>query len=53
MNIKELNYAQKKTGEELQLYLHFKKRGFSTPNNRGKGSYSRKLKHKQKQNNSF
>lgn len=52
MNIKELNYTQKKAGEELQLYLHFKKRGFSISPNKGKGSYSRKIKHKG-ENNSF
>ena len=34
--------------EELQLFLHFKKRGFKIENKKGKGSYSRKQKHKQK-----
>lgn len=37
----------KKSGEELQLYLHFKKRGFALKNKKGKGSYNRKQKHKQ------
>lgn len=36
----------KKTSEELQQYLHFKKRGFAVNNKKGKGSYSRKTKHK-------
>ena len=31
----------KKTGEELQQYLHFRKRGASKPK-KGKGSYDRK-----------
>lgn len=32
----------KKSPEELQLYLHFKKRGFVKKNKKGKGSYNRK-----------
>ena len=36
----------KKTPEELEKYLHFKKRGFAVNNKKGKGSYSRKTKHK-------
>ena len=35
----------KKSPEELQLYLHFKKRGFAIKNKKGKGSYSRHQKH--------
>lgn len=35
----------KKSPEELQLYLHFKKRGFIIENKKGKGSYVRKPKH--------
>lgn len=31
----------KKDGEELQLYLHFKKRGGSVPPKKGKGSFDR------------
>lgn len=31
----------KKTGEELQQYLHFRKRGSVVENKRGKGSYNR------------
>lgn len=37
----------KKTPEELQEYLKFKKRGFKLKNKKGKGSYQRKEKHKQ------
>lgn len=33
--------------EELQLYLHFKKRGFKLENKKGKGSYKRNPKHKE------
>lgn len=36
----------KKSPEELQLYLHFKKRGFAIMNKKGKGSYKRKSKHR-------
>lgn len=36
----------KKTPEELEKYLHFKKRGFAVNSKKGKGSYSRKTKHK-------
>lgn len=38
--------ALKKSPEELQQYLHFKKRGFAVPSKKGKGSYTRKRKHK-------
>ena len=38
----------KKSPEELQQYFHFKKRGFAIENKKGKGSYSRKKKHKNK-----
>lgn len=31
----------KKTGEELQQYLHFRKRGSAVRNKKGKGSYNR------------
>jgi hypothetical protein len=31
----------KKTGEELQQYLHFRKRGSVVENKNGKGSYNR------------
>ena len=33
--------ANKKTGEELQMYLHFRKRGGKVPAKKGKGSYNR------------
>lgn len=36
----------KKTGEELQQYLQFKKRGSKVENRKGKGSYKRKPKHR-------
>jgi hypothetical protein len=36
----------KKPPEELEQYLHFKKRGFAIDNKKGKGSYTRKTKHK-------
>lgn len=35
----------KKSPEELQLYMHFKKRGFKIENKKGKGSYKRRPKH--------
>lgn len=35
-------YAQKMSPEELQMYMHFKKRGFFVPPKKGKGSYDRK-----------
>jgi hypothetical protein len=39
----------KKTGDELQGYFHFKKRGGAPRIKKGKGSkYSRKVKHKNK-----
>ena len=34
--------AYKKVGEELQQYLHFRKRGSVVENKKGKGSYNRK-----------
>lgn len=37
--------AYKKTGEELQQYLHFRKRGGKVENKKGKGSYKRRQKH--------
>ena len=38
----------KMTEEELQQYLIFKNKGSVIPNKKGKGSYSRKVKHKNK-----
>lgn len=35
----------KKSPEELQLFLHFKKRGFKIENKKGKGSYERRPKY--------
>lgn len=37
----------KKTGEELQEYLRFRRRGSKVEPKKGKGSYSRKQKHKE------
>ena len=34
----------KKTPEELELYLHFKRRGSKVPPKKGKGSFQRKKK---------
>lgn len=39
----------KKSPEELEQYMHFKKRGFRVENKKGKGSYKRHQKHKNKQ----
>ena len=35
----------KKSPEELELYVYFKKRGFAKRNKKGKGSYRRKDKY--------
>ena len=35
-------YKLKMSSEELQLYMHFKKRSFAVPSKKGKGSYNRK-----------
>jgi hypothetical protein len=40
--------AFKMENEELQQYLHFKKRGSVVENKKGKGSYKRHEKHKGK-----
>lgn len=37
----------KKTKEELQLYLQFLRRGFMVPAKKGKGAYKRRGKHKE------
>lgn len=49
MNFNLFKQAQKKTPEELQEYLHFKRRGSKVQAKKGKGSYSRKQKHKDKE----
>ena len=36
----------KKSQEELEQYMQFKRRGSVVENRKGKGSYSRKIKHK-------
>ena len=46
MNFSLFKQAQKKSPEELQEYLHFKHRGSKVQAKKGKGSYSRKQKHK-------
>ncbi len=38
--------VNKKTGEELQQYLQFKRRGSKVESKKGKGSYKRHQKHK-------
>ena len=35
-------YRQKMSAEDLQMYLHFKKRGGKVAAKKGKGSYDRK-----------
>lgn len=47
MNKKIYKQAMKKTGDELQEWLQFKHRGSSVQAKKGKGSYSRKQKHKE------
>lgn len=37
----------KKTGEEFQSYLEFKRRGSKVTPKKGKGSFKRKSKHKE------
>jgi len=46
MDLKTIKQAQKKSPEELQEYLHFRRRGSITRARKGKGSFKRKLKHK-------
>ena len=46
MTLKEIKQSQKKSSEELQDYLAFKRRGSQVKSKKGKGSYSRKQKHK-------
>lgn len=41
MNKELKGYRQKLNAEELQMYLHFKKRGGTVPAKKGKGSYNR------------
>lgn len=49
MNKKTYKQAMKRTGDELQEWLQFKRRGSSVQTKKGKGSYSRKQKHKDKE----
>ena len=47
MKKKEIDMRMfKKSPEELQEYLQFKRRGFSIDNKKGKGSFKRHEKHK-------
>lgn len=38
----------KKSPEQLEEYLQFQRRGFKIKSKKGKGSYSRKQKHKER-----
>lgn len=49
MNKKIYKQAMKKTGDELQEWLQFKRRGSSVQAKKGKGSYSRKQKYKDRE----
>ncbi len=48
MTLKEFNQTQRKVGVELQEYLQFKRRGSKVRAKKGKGSYTRKQKHKER-----
>lgn len=41
IDIKETT-KHKMTADELQMFLHFKRRGFAIPSKKGKGSYNRR-----------
>lgn len=45
MTKKELSAMKKKTGDELQDFLVFKRRGSVVPAKKGKGSFKRKSKY--------
>ena len=45
MTKKELSVMKKKTGDELQDFLAFKRRGSVVPAKKGKGSFKRKSKY--------
>lgn len=49
MNLKEIKQSQKKSSDELQEYLNFRRRGSIVPAKKGKGAYSRKQKHKDRE----
>lgn len=58
INYKEMRGADtmnkqinKKTGEELQAYLAFRKRGSRVESRKGKGSFKRHQKHKGREEN--
>ena len=46
MKEKSIKHMFKKEGEELEQFLAFKRKGSSVKSKKGKGSYSRKQKHK-------
>lgn len=46
MDLKTIKQAQKKTPDELQEYLYFRRRGAVVPAKKGKGAYRRRPKHK-------
>lgn len=46
MTSQDLKLVNKKTRDELQAYLQFKRRGSSVRAKKGKGSFSRKQKYK-------
>lgn len=48
MNKEIMKLAQKKSGDELQDYLQFQRRGTTVQAKKGRGSYSRKQKHRSK-----
>lgn len=45
MNKKDLAKINKKTGDDLQGFLTFKRRGSIVPAKKGKGSFKRKAKY--------
>lgn len=51
MTEKEIKQVQKKTEEELQDFLQFKRRGSLIPAKRGRGSFKRQRKHRNRPEN--
>ena len=50
--MKFIKMARKKSPEELQEYLMFQRRGTKVKGKKGRGTYSRKTKHKNRFENS-
>ena len=46
VEVNDLSIMQKKSPEELEQYLQFKRRGFKVPAKKGKGSFKRNPKHR-------